>query len=72
MADLQGLVDLLPGGLGGIQRIDELNVVQQAASGTGQQLQDLVFQLSLQSKSLFVKAWALLRTNAPQSHCFLE
>ena len=45
--DLQGLVDLLPGGLGGIQGVDELDVVQQAATGTGQQLQDLVFQVSL-------------------------
>ena len=26
-ADLQGLVDLLPSGLGGIQGIDQLNVV---------------------------------------------
>ena len=46
-ADLQGLVDLLPCGLGGIQSVDELDVVQQVAGGTGQQLQDLVLQLSL-------------------------
>ena len=46
-ADLQGLVDLLPCGLGGIQSVDELDVVQQVAGGTGQQLQNLVLQLSL-------------------------
>ena len=45
--DLQGLVDLLPGCLGGIQGVDELDVVQQAATGTGQQLQNLIFQVSL-------------------------
>lgn len=45
--DLQGLVDLLPGGLGGIQGVDELDVVQQAATGTGQQLQNLILQVSL-------------------------
>lgn len=30
-ADLQGLVDLLPGGLGSVQGIDKLNIVQQIA-----------------------------------------
>ena len=54
-ANLQGLVDLLPGGLGGVQGVDELDVVKQAASGTGQQLQDLVLQFSLQSKSHALK-----------------
>ena len=53
-ADLQGLIDLLPGGLGGIQRVDELNVIQQAACSTGQQLQNLVLQLSLHTSILFV------------------
>ena len=46
--DLQGLVDLLPSGLGSVQCVDELNVVQQVASRTGEQLQDLILQLSLQ------------------------
>lgn len=45
--DLQRLVDLLPRGFGGIQSVDELDVVQQVAGGTGQQLQNLVLQLSL-------------------------
>lgn len=31
-ADLQGLVDLLPGGLGGVQSVNQLNIVQQIAS----------------------------------------
>ena len=50
--DLQRLVDLLPSGLGCIQGIDKLDVVQQAASGTGQQLQNLILQISLPQHTL--------------------
>lgn len=58
-ADLQGLVDLLPCSLGGIQSVDQLDVVQQVTGGTGQQLQDLVLKLSLHTGHVTLAVYSM-------------